>query len=134
MTVLFVALAGGLGAVTRCVVDGEVERRLRWRRGRGSQSAPRALPLGTLLINVTGSLLLGLLVGLATRHPGVLPPTVVAAVGTGFCGGYTTFSTASVECVRLWLAGGPASAAGYAGLTLVGSVAAALLGMSLLTP
>ncbi|SDR76393.1 camphor resistance protein CrcB [Friedmanniella luteola] len=85
-----VALAGGAGAAARLVLDGEVRRRL----GDG-------LPRGTALVNLSGSLLLGLLTGLAAG--GLLPPTARVVVGTGFLGGFTTFSTAAVETVRLAL-------------------------------
>ncbi len=88
--VLFVALslAGGLGAATRLLLDGII-------RGRTSVAAP----WGTIVINITGSLLLGLVVGLSTSN--LLPETVEKVVGVGFLGGYTTFSTASFETVRL---------------------------------
>ena len=71
----------------RFVVDGLVRTRLGAR-----------LPWGTAIINVSGSFLLGLLTGLATRG---MPQEVLVVAGTGLLGGYTTFSTASVETVRL---------------------------------
>ncbi|MEW1954798.1 CrcB family protein [Terrabacter sp. NPDC080008] len=119
--ILLLALGGGLGAVARFVVDAVVARR-----------NPFRVPLGTMLINVTGSLLLGLLTGLlVTSSAGSSGATVRAVLGTGFCGGYTTFSTASVETVRLWLAEGRATGLRYAGATLLGSLAAAAVGLGL---
>lgn len=118
---LLVAVAGGLGAVTRFLVDTLVARR-----------NPFRVPLGTLVINISGSLLLGILTGLVTStDPATAAVSVKAVVGTGFCGGYTTFSTASVESVRLWLAEGATTGVRYAALTLVGSVAAAAAGFAL---
>ena len=110
-------LAGSAGAVTRLVVDGALARR--W----------PGLPVATLLINLTGSLLLGLLTGLVAA--GAAPHELTAIAGTGFCGGYTTFSTASVEAVRLYLAGRRALAAGYAFGTPLLAVAAAAAGFAL---
>ncbi|MFC0674414.1 fluoride efflux transporter CrcB [Brachybacterium hainanense] len=83
-----IALAGGLGCVARLVLDGVLRSRL-----------VGVLPWATILINVSGSFLLGLVAALAGGA--VLPPGVQLAVGTGFLGGYTTFSTASLETVRL---------------------------------
>ena len=60
---------------------------------------PVALPIGTIVINLSGSLLLGLAIGLADAA--VLPDPSRLIVGTGFLGGYTTFSASSVETVRL---------------------------------
>jgi CrcB protein len=118
---LLLALAGGLGAVTRFLVDALVARH-----------NPFRVPLGTMLINVTGSLVLGLVTGLIVlRSPESTGATVRAILGTGFCGGYTTFSTASVETVRLWIAEGRGTGLGYAATTLVGSVGAAALGLGL---
>lgn len=88
MTVVWVALAGGLGAVARFVLDGLVRSRF-----------ASAFPLGTVVINVTGSFVLGVVTGLALGH--VVADEWRLVVGTGFCGGYTTFSTASFETVRL---------------------------------
>nr|WP_090033452.1 CrcB family protein [Cellulomonas marina] len=87
MLALAVAVAGGLGAATRLVVDGAVRERLR-----------TAAPSGTHAVNLTGSLLLGLLTGLVLRGwPGVW----ALVLGTGFLGGYTTYGTAAVETARL---------------------------------
>lgn len=88
--VLFVgiALAGGVGAASRLTLDGLIRARTNG-----------TVPWGTVTINVTGSLLLGLVAGLATH--GVLPEEAHLVIGSGFLGGYTTFSTASFETVRL---------------------------------
>jgi CrcB protein len=90
---LGVALAGAVGAGTRFVLDGVVRARRR------SDSRWSDLPFGTPLINVTGSLVLGLLAGLVLFHG--IPSAWQVIAGTGFCGGYTTFSTASFETIRL---------------------------------
>ncbi|WP_100811132.1 MULTISPECIES: CrcB family protein [unclassified Microbacterium] len=92
-----VALAGGLGAAARLALDGIIRTRV-----------SSAFPWATIIINVTGSLLLGVLAGLAAGH--LVSDASYAIVGAGFLGGYTTFSTASFETVRLlqerkWLAG-----------------------------
>jgi fluoride exporter len=81
-------VAGASGALARFVVDAMVKQR--WRS---------PFPLGTVLINVTGSLLLGVLAGLVLF--GGQASAWQTVIGTGFCGGYTTFSTASFETVRL---------------------------------
>lgn len=88
LLVLAVAVAGGLGAVARLVLDGVTRSLVRVN-----------FPLGTTVINVTGSFLLGLVTGLALANG--LPAEWRAVLGTGFLGGYTTFSTASYETVRL---------------------------------
>lgn len=88
MTFVLVCLAGAVGALTRFVLDGAIRAR---RRG--------TFPWATVLINVSGSLLLGVLTGLVLFHGTGADAKLI--VGTGFCGGYTTFSTAMFESVRL---------------------------------
>jgi fluoride exporter len=88
MTLLAVALAGGLGAVARYCLDWAISFR-----------SERAFPWGTFIINVTGSLGLGFLVGLAGFED--LPGVSRAAITTGFLGSYTTFSTWMYETVQL---------------------------------
>lgn len=106
-----VALAGGIGAALRFLVDGWVGERVRGR-----------LPLGTFVVNVTGASLLGLLVGLA---PG---DDVLALLGVGLLGGYTTFSAASLEAVVIARESRPAAVA-HATAMLVASLVAAALGL-----
>ncbi|MDX1888860.1 fluoride efflux transporter CrcB [Mycolicibacterium sp. 050158] len=88
MIAALTVLAGACGAVARFLVDSSVKAR--WRT---------AFPWATVAINVTGSLLLGILAGLVLFQGQAAAWQTVA--GTGFCGGYTTFSTASFETVRL---------------------------------
>ena len=116
MIPLYVALAGGLGAVTRFLADTVVAARVRAR-----------LPTGTVVVNVSGSLLLGLLTGWALRHGGA--GDVRSVLGTGFLGGYTTFSTASVEAVRLARGGRGVGALVHAVAMVVLSLVAAGLGL-----
>lgn len=77
-------LIGGIGSVTRFLVDRAVARRM----------AP-AFPFGTLTVNITGAALLGFLGGLA------LPEDIALLAGTAFVGSYTTFSTWMLETQRL---------------------------------
>ena len=85
---LLVCATGGLGAAIRLVLDGLIRTRI------GS-----TYPFATSIINLTGSLLLGLLTGLASEH--LLPEAWRIIAGTGLLGGYTTFSTASFDTVSL---------------------------------
>ena len=116
--VLLLGAAGGVGAVVRYLLDTAVSARVR-----------ASLPLATIGINVTGSFLLGLVAGLVLR--GVADPAVQAVIGTGFLGGYTTFSTASYQSVSLALSGRWGAAVVNGVGTLAASLAAALAGLAL---
>ena len=87
------------------------------------------LPLGTVFINITGSLLLGGLTGLALYH--AFPSTPKTILGTGFCGAYTTFSTFTYEIVRLAERGFRRSALRVLLASLVAPALAAALGLAL---
>ena len=105
-----VVVLGGVGAVLRFLVDGAVSARL-----------GRSFPYGTLIVNLSGAVVLGLLTGLALgREEGLL-------AGTAAVGSYTTFSTWMFETQRL---GGTAkSGTGRElAISLVAGVAAAALG------
>ncbi|TDN45105.1 camphor resistance protein CrcB [Curtobacterium flaccumfaciens] len=120
LELLLVAVGGGIGAALRFLLDGVVKARVE-----GSRLG--AFPVGTLVINVTGSLVLGFLTGLA--QAGTIPLSAVAVLGTGMMGGYTTFSTASVETVQLLRTGRPRLAVLNGLGMLVVSVGAAALGL-----
>lgn len=124
--VLLLGLAGGLGAALRMFVDGLLRDRLH-RIHRGG-----AFPWATLLINISGSLLLGCLTGWADSGWNSLPLTMIG--GIGFCGGYTTFSTAMFESIQLLRSGRAALAVGSAAAHLLLSVAAAAAGLALTSP
>ncbi|HMR49043.1 MAG TPA: CrcB family protein [Arachnia sp.] len=94
MTWVLIAVAGGVGSVLRRWVGILIEK------------APRPrIPLATTVINVTGSFLLGLLTALAADYAGLAEWKLV--LGVGLLGGYTTFSTASVEVANLALSPTP---------------------------
>ncbi len=97
VSILLVALAGGLGAALRLAVNGIVHRRVR-----------TDYPVAMFIINVTGSFLLGLITGLTAGH--ILPEQLGLYAGVGMVGGFTAFSTTSFQTLRLlqerrvWLA------------------------------
>lgn len=112
---LLLSVAGGAGAATRLLVDGVVRTRFGAR-----------FPWGTTLINVSGSFALGLLTGLVTAAR--MPEAWDLVLGVGFLGGYTTFSTASFETVRLLQQHRIAAALVNGIGTLIVAVAAAFAG------
>lgn len=92
MTVFFafvwVMLAGGAGAVCRYGANEVIMAKYRGR-----------FPLGTFVINVSGSFAAGLAAGIALQAPELIPPEAAVMVLTGFLGGYTTFSTWMLQSV-----------------------------------
>lgn len=104
---LGVGLAGGVGAMLRYLVGSAVQNR-----------PGGAWPRGTFTVNVAGSLVLGVIVGLVTHQD--WSPTFKVLAGTGFCGGFTTWSAATWETLEFAGRGSPLKAAGY----IFGSVAA----------
>jgi len=112
------ALGGALGALAR------------WGVSEALPHAPAGWPWATLLVNLTGCLLLGLLIATVfTRYPGHrwLRPLL----GTGVLGGYTTFSTFAVDTVRLADVGAVPEVAGYVVASVMGGVLAAAAGVRL---
>jgi CrcB protein len=111
-----VSVAGAIGAPARYVVERAVTSR---RAG--------TFPLGTLVVNVSGSLVLGIIAGAALYHGFGGAPR--AWLGTGFCGAYTTFSTFGLETVSLAERGEQRVATTYAVASTVIGCAAAALGL-----
>jgi CrcB protein len=117
--VIGVALAGAIGAPARFLV--ERAARTRW---------PGRWPGGTFVVNVTGSLALGVIVGVVLAQG--VDADVRTLVGTGFLGAYTTFSTYAYETVRVGAdrPPRPGLAAGYALGSVAASTFAAALGLA----
>lgn len=115
----WIALGGGAGAALRLAVDVAVSAR--WRR---------TFPLATFLINVSGSLALALLIGWLYAGGAAEELSLpVAMIGTGLLGGYTTFSTASYDTLRLSRDGRVGMALAYAVGTMVSTFAVAAVGL-----
>jgi CrcB protein len=115
MAYLLAAGGGVLGALAR------------WGVGTALPHSPGAWPWATLLVNLTGCLLLGLLISVvAVRLPEATWPRPFLAVGV--LGGFTTFSAFAVEVVDLVDAGAAVLAAGYVVLSVLGGVVAVAVG------
>lgn len=115
MTLLWVCLGAAVGAPGRYLLDRAVQARHDSR-----------MPWGTMLVNVVGSLVLGVLVGLSTGHH--VPDAVTLTLGTGFCGALTTYSTFGYETFRLVEDGARPSAVLNVGLSLAAGIGAAAAG------
>jgi CrcB protein len=109
-----VAVLGGVGAIARFLIDGQISQRL-----------SGDFPFGTLTINLTGALLLGLLGGLA------LSGEALVLAGTATLGSYTTFSTWMLETQRLAEDGEVRAAMVNAWLSVIVGVATAALGRAI---
>lgn len=112
------SVAGAAGASLRYLVEVALSQ-----RSRGPA------PWGTWVVNVSGSFLLGVLIGLGLHHG--LPRTTRVVFGVGFCGAYTTFSAFAVETVRLGEGAGRGAAARNVVGTVVGALLAAAAGLAL---
>jgi len=112
---LWIAAGAALGGMLRYFFSGMAAR-----------LAGETFPWGTLFVNVTGALIVGFFVALTGPEGRLIaPPHVRLFVMTGFCGGYTTFSTFSLETLRLmqdreWA---------YAGWNIASSIALCLAGV-----
>ena len=112
----YVAIGSAAGGVSRYLLGGFVQRIL-----------STSFPAGTLVINLTGSALLGFLLRYGLDAP-AMTPEIRALLGVGFCGGYTTFSTFSYETVALLEDGDWRRAGLYVALSVAGSLLATFAG------
>lgn len=114
----YIAFGSALGGTARYLLGGWIQSR-----------AGPDFPVGTLVINVTGSFLLGLLYRYAADSA-ALTPELRAMLTIGVCGGYTTFSTFSYETARLLEDGEFARAGVYIALSVMVSIAAVFFGIA----
>ncbi|HEY9507551.1 MAG TPA: fluoride efflux transporter CrcB [Gemmatimonadales bacterium] len=115
----YVALGGAIGSAMRLLLSSLIQQR----SGLG-------FPLGTLTINVTGSLLLGFLLRYGVATPAI-SPEVRGMLTVGFCGGYTTFSTFSYEIAALLEDGAHGRAMTYILASVTLSLAATFMGFGM---
>ena len=118
MTALLVFVGAIVGAPLRYLADRSVQAK-----------HDSLFPWGTLAVNISGCLVLGVLAGLGTG----LPSPLLALLGTGFCGALTTYSTFSFETMRLWEQRARFYAVANVAISLVAGLGAVLLGYTLAT-
>lgn len=82
---ILVFVGGGFGSVLRFII------------GKWLNNSESGIPFGTLAANVIGSLLIGIILGLAAKNSNLLTQNQTILLATGFCGGFTTFSTFAYE-------------------------------------
>ncbi len=92
-TILVIGLGGAIGSISRYLVGGYISRHI-----------ATTFPMGTLVVNITGCFIIGLLFGLANRYAWLTLEWRLFLI-TGICGGYTTFSSFSYEGVELFRQG-----------------------------
>ena len=114
----YIAAGSAIGGVSRYLLGGFLQRQ-----------TGGTFPIGTLVINLSGSFLLGLILRYAVETP-TLTPEARGFLTVGFCGGYTTFSTFSYETVALMEDGQWPRAALYVALSVGLSVLAVFLGVA----
>ncbi|BDH70046.1 putative fluoride ion transporter CrcB 2 [Streptomyces sp. PLM4] len=105
-----------IGAPCRYLMDRAVQRR-----------HSSGFPWGTLAVNMSGSLVLGVLVG--ARLTGAAPENLMFFAATGFCGAYTTYSTFSYETLRLAETGARGAAFANVALSVSAALGAAVMGL-----
>ncbi|MDQ0156675.1 fluoride efflux transporter CrcB [Robertmurraya andreesenii] len=113
-TWLSIALGGFFGANARYLIGQWAKKKLR-----------TDVPIGTLAVNLIGSFLLGILIG------GSFEGHVYHLIGVGFMGAFTTFSTMNVEAVQLYMKKKIAVSVIYLGITYIGGILLAFLGIYL---
>ena len=111
--ILLVAIGGEIGSVCRYLLSG---------------INVASWPWGTFAVNILGSLFIGLLVGLVSK--GIVSPEIKLLLVTGFCGGFTTFSTFANESFSMMKAGDALQMALYLGASVVIGILAVWLGMN----
>ncbi|PJZ30670.1 fluoride efflux transporter CrcB [Leptospira kmetyi] len=116
-TLLWIGLGGALGSVFRYLLQYWFGTVLGF-----------TLPWGTLTANLFGSFLIGIVYAMFDRFP-AFDPQLKFFLASGLCGGFTTFSTFSYETLQMFRTGNYGLFFGYIGLSVIGGIALALVGV-----
>ncbi|EIC84541.1 fluoride efflux transporter CrcB [Serratia sp. M24T3] len=119
-TLLAVFIGGGVGSVSRWYISLKLN------------PTSSLIPIGTLVVNLTGALIIGLMIALFNRMT-QWDPVWKMLLTTGLCGGLTTFSTFSLEVVYMLQDGRFGAALLNIALNLIGSIAMTMLGFMLVS-
>ncbi len=114
--VLLIFIGGGMGSVLRYLISSYFN------------SSETQLYLGTFLVNVLGCLLLGIVLGISLKNSWMSSETTLL-LGAGFCGGFTTFSTFSVEMHSLLRVGNYGLFFGYTAASILMGILFVMLGL-----
>lgn len=116
MTYLLVGAGGAIGAMARYFI---------------STLTPPTFPYATMIINITGSLAMGLIIGILARTLPPMQEEIRLFLAVGILGGYTTFSAFSLDVVTLWQRGDATGATLYVVISVVVSIVALYAGLML---
>jgi CrcB protein len=114
--ILLIGVGGGIGSILRYLLSRYIELRIL-----------TSFPLGTFTVNIVGCFIIGVIYGLTIRN--LAPPEMRFLLATGFCGGFTTFSTFSYESLSLLRDGQLWFAFLYMAGSLLAGLAAVWIGM-----
>ncbi|MDR0799775.1 MAG: fluoride efflux transporter CrcB [Dysgonamonadaceae bacterium] len=117
---LWVGLGGGVGSIFRYLTSVAVNK----------YATGTVFPFATFMVNILGCLIIGILIGLSAKHHWIGEPLKLLLI-TGFCGGYTTFSTFSLENLQLQQAGHFFVLALYIAASVLVGLAAVYIGLLL---
>jgi len=117
--ILLVAIGGALGSVARFLLSGMLQ-----------VQSNSVMPWGTFTVNVLGCFVMGLVTSLAATH-GCISPAMKLLLTTGFCGGFTTFSTFSHEALVMMQGLSTFIALLYVSMSIIVGILAAALGLYL---
>ena len=120
ISILLVGTGGCLGSIARYLAVVSIDKKLN-----------SVLPFGTLTVNVVGSFLLGFVTAVIVKKMGTEAEQWRLFLGTGFCGGFTTFSAFATENLSLFEHKFPGTAVAYMAISIVGGLLAVWTGFAL---
>ncbi|NVO01687.1 MAG: fluoride efflux transporter CrcB [Bacteroidetes bacterium] len=115
-SILLVGLGGFIGSIARYLIAAIIQNK-----------STSIFPIGTLMVNIVGCLLIGLFLGLSDKQ-NIISPELRLFLTIGFCGGFTTFSSFTNDNVQLINSGALLQVLLYTGLSVIVGIAATYIG------